>query len=142
MEQLRQVQTPQGVVSYFFVQKKIKNLNLRIGRENQIVVSVPLRVPPERADQFIRDKADWIFRVQARRDADRQDLDPMPSRGGCRTRLAGAGLRVYPPGGGLGAPNFFRFFLKKALRGPPHQPPRGGGGAPAAPVLTGGVKAR
>ena len=102
MEQLRQVQTPQGVVSYFFVQKKIKNLNLRIGRENQIVVSVPLRVPPERADQFIRDKADWIFRVQARRDADRQDLDPMPSREVCRTRLADAVLRMYPQVEGLG----------------------------------------
>ena len=96
MEQLRQVETPFGVISYFFVQKKIKNLNLRVNRRNEIVVSVPLRVPPERADEFVRDKADWIFRVLDRREEDRQELEPLPGREECRARLCSCVLRVYP----------------------------------------------
>ena len=96
MEQLRQVETPLGVISYFFVQKKIKNLNLRINRHNEIVVSVPLRVPPERADEFVRDKARWIEGVLERREEDRRELEPLPGQEECRTRLRGCVLRVYP----------------------------------------------
>jgi len=96
MEQLRQVETPLGVISYFFVQKKIKNLNLRINRHNEIVVSVPLRVPPERADEFVRDKARWIEEVLERREEDRRELEPLPGQEECRARLCSCVLRVYP----------------------------------------------
>lgn len=96
MEQLRQVQTPLGVISYFLEEKRVKNLNLRIGRENQIVVSVPLRVPPERADQFVQDKAAWILRVLAQQKAGRQELEPMPSREACKKLLFDSIVRMYP----------------------------------------------
>lgn len=96
MEQLRQVETSQGVISYFLEQKKIKNLNLRVGRDNQIVVSVPLRVSPERADQFVRDKAAWIARVRERQRARRLELPALPGREECQSRLMDAVLRMYP----------------------------------------------
>jgi len=96
MEQLRQVQTPLGVVSYFLERKSVKNINLRIRRDNAVVVSVPLRANTERADAFVREKAAWIFRVRARQEDGRRELPPMPDREECVRRLSACVLRVYP----------------------------------------------
>ena len=62
MEQYRVVDTPQGTLTYLLIKKRVKNLNLRLGRQGEIVLSVPLRCPADQADQFIREKSGWIVR--------------------------------------------------------------------------------
>ena len=58
MEQYRVVDTPSGPLTYLLVKKRVKNLNLRIDRQGQVVLSVPLRCSPERADAFIAVRLD------------------------------------------------------------------------------------
>ena len=42
------------------VKKRVKNLNLRLDRTGEVVLSVPLRCPAERADAFVIEKSGWI----------------------------------------------------------------------------------
>lgn len=42
MEQYRVVNTPQGPQTYLLVKKRVKNLNLRLDRRGQVLLSVPL----------------------------------------------------------------------------------------------------
>ena len=66
MEQYRVVDTPQGALTYLLVKKRVKNLNLRLNRQGQAILSVPLRCPEEQADQFIREKSGWICAINLR----------------------------------------------------------------------------
>ena len=63
MEQYRVVNTPQGPQTYLLVKKRVKNLNLRLDRRGQVMLSVPLGCPEERADALILEKWEWIRRV-------------------------------------------------------------------------------
>ena len=45
MEQYRVVDTPQGPQTYLLVKKRVKNLNLRLDRRGQILLSVPFSCP-------------------------------------------------------------------------------------------------
>ena len=40
--QIRQVETSAGTITYYLVRKQVKNLNLRVKPEGEIVLSVPL----------------------------------------------------------------------------------------------------
>ena len=60
MEQYRITGTPEGPISYRLVKKRVKNLNLRLERTGEVVLTVPLRCPEERADAFIVEKCRWI----------------------------------------------------------------------------------
>ena len=60
MEQYRLVATPEGPITYRLVKKRVKNLNLRLDRTGEVVLSVPLRCPAERADAFVIEKSGWI----------------------------------------------------------------------------------
>ena len=60
MEQYRLVATPEGPITYRLVKKRVKNLNLRLDRAGEVVLSVPLRCPTERADAFVIEKSGWI----------------------------------------------------------------------------------
>ena len=62
MEQYRVVDTPQGPQTYLLVKKRVKNLNLRLDRRGQILLSVPFSCPEERADALILEKWEWIRR--------------------------------------------------------------------------------
>ena len=96
-EQVRLVDTDRGPVTYVLIRKRVKNLNLRVGRDGRVSLSVPLRCSLRRADQMIRDKAGWIFSVLARREETAPtELPPLPSREECRTLLQEALDRVYP----------------------------------------------
>lgn len=101
MEQLRLVDTPGGTMSYILVKKRIKNLNLRVDRGGQVVLSVPNSCPPERADHFVREKWAWIARALEQREQG-PELPPEPSREECARLLGEAVLRVYPGVEGLG----------------------------------------
>ncbi len=96
MEQLRVVDTPGGALTYILIKKRIKNLNLRIGRDGQAVVSVPMSCPASRADQFVREKSGWIARVTRLQEAARPELPPEPDRETCRQLLKEALDQVYP----------------------------------------------
>ena len=54
LPQLRVVDTPRGPLTYTLTRKRVKNLNLRVGAGNEIMVSIPLRCPARQADDFIR----------------------------------------------------------------------------------------
>ncbi len=96
LPQLRVVDTPRGPLTYTLTRKRVKNLNLRVGAGNEIMVSIPLRCPVRQADDFIRERSGWILDALSRRE-DRQ-LEPLPpvSREACARLLTEALERVYP----------------------------------------------
>ena len=50
----------------FFVQiKKIKNMNLKVNKEKQVIISIPMKMPIEAAEEFIKQKISWIKKQQA-----------------------------------------------------------------------------
>lgn len=95
MEQYRVVETPEGALSYRLEKKRVKNLNLRLGREGEIVLSVPLRCPAQRADAFIQEKSRWI-RAHLPRPEEAPPLLPETDRADCIRLLEEAVGRVYP----------------------------------------------
>lgn len=96
MEQRRVVNTPSGVLTYTLHRKQVKNLNLRVGTDQTIHLSVPMRCSAERADQFICDKSDWLTSVMERQRAEQLPVPPEPDRETCRRLLGAAVGRVYP----------------------------------------------
>lgn len=78
MEQLRRIDTPAGVIEYTLTRKRVKNYNLRV-REGRVLLCVPFSVTVSRADDFIRQRADWIRAALARQKvSSRQKLTPPP----------------------------------------------------------------
>ena len=49
-----------GGIQYELTRKRVKRLNLRVRDDGTVVVSIPLRTPPEQADEFVSRQADWI----------------------------------------------------------------------------------
>lgn len=101
MTQLRVVDTEQGQLTYELAAKPIKNWNLRV-RAGRVLLSTPLRVKVGRADEFVRSRAEWIFRALERQS--QQEKHPLEqlSAGECARRLSAALERVYPLAAGLG----------------------------------------
>ena len=95
LEERRMVDTPGGTITYRLIRKRVKNLNLRIGGEGTVTLSVPYACPASRADQMVEEKWRWITENLARR-AEAPQLPPLPSREECRELLAQAVMRVYP----------------------------------------------
>lgn len=95
MEQYRLVSTPEGPITYRLVKKRVKNLNLRMERTGEVVLSVPLRCPAERADAFVAEKSGWILRHLRGRE-EGPSLLPEPEREECVRLLEAAVARVYP----------------------------------------------
>ena len=95
MEQYRVVNTPQGPQTYLLVKKRVKNLNLRLDRRGQVLLSVPLGCPEERADALILEKWEWIRRHLACQ-SEPPPLLPEPDRASCARLLGEAVVRVYP----------------------------------------------
>ena len=101
MEQYRVVDTPSGPLTYLLVKKRVRNLNLRLDRRGEVVLSAPLRCSPERADAFVRQKRGWILsHLQLAEEG--PPLLPEPSRKECRALLEEAVDRVYPLVAGAG----------------------------------------
>lgn len=96
MEQIRMVDTPAGLVTYTLIRKRVKNLNLRIKRDGQVILSIPYRCTDNRADQMIREKCDWIAAVKVRQRTDVPDLPPEPTPAECQILLRQALDRIYP----------------------------------------------
>ena len=98
MEQYRLVATPEGPITYRLVKKRVKNLNLRLDRAGEVVLSVPLRCPVERADAFVIEKSGWIVGHLPR-----PERGPVPAAGagpeGVRPSAGGGRPAGLPPGG-------------------------------------------
>lgn len=93
--QQRIVPTPEGTICYTLSCKRVKNWNLRV-KDGQVMLSVPVRVSAPAADEFIRGKAQWIVRAQARQQsADKLPLEQLP-RDLCMDILCRAVERTYP----------------------------------------------
>ena len=95
VEQYRMVGTPQGPITYRLVKKQVKNLNLRLERSGEVVLSVPQRCPAERADAFVIEKSSWIWQHLPRPE-EAPPLLPQVDRQTCVRLFWEAVLRVYP----------------------------------------------
>ena len=100
--QQRRVETPGGEIRYTLMKKRVKNLNLRVDHGGQVNLSVPLNCSPAQADRMVRDKWEWIMRVQERQRLGVRELPPEPSREACGRLLEEALNRVCPLVSGLG----------------------------------------
>lgn len=60
---LRTVKTAFGNIQYELTRKKVKNLNLRVTPEGAVKASVPYRTSCERADDFVRRNAEFVFKA-------------------------------------------------------------------------------
>lgn len=97
MDQLRVVATPLGQLTYILRHKRVKNLNLRLERDGQVVVSAPLGCPADYADGLIVRKADWIVQHRHRQAAAGQmELPPPPEREECIRLLCAALDAAWP----------------------------------------------
>lgn len=94
--QLRLVDTPDGLITYTLTRKRVKNLNLRVGQGDEIMVSLPLRCPVKQADGFIRAKSGWILEALRRRKERQAEPLPQVSQEECARLLREALERVYP----------------------------------------------
>lgn len=64
-------------VFYTLTRKKVKNINLRIGKDGTVKVSASPRCPSSRIDAFVAEKADWIIIAQEKtRQMETQHLVP------------------------------------------------------------------
>ena len=95
MEQYRVVGTPKGPITYRLVKKRVKNLNLRLDRGGEVVLSVPLRCSSEQADAFVVEKSGWIVGHLPRAESV-PPLLPEVNPAECARLLGEAVGRVYP----------------------------------------------
>ncbi|MDE7206447.1 MAG: M48 family metallopeptidase, partial [Lachnospiraceae bacterium] len=73
--QQRQVSCKHGVISYQLTRKRVKNVNLRIKQDGQVLVSANTRVPVSFIDDFIRQKQDFILSALAKYE-EKRELHP------------------------------------------------------------------
>ena len=95
-EQLRQVMTEHGPITYFLVRKRVKNLNLRVSPSGKVTLSIPYRCPMEQADRLVQERAGWIAGALARQQETLPEVPEQPSRDVCKALAAEATARVYP----------------------------------------------
>ena len=56
----RTIQCKKYPIAYTLLIKKVKNINMRINENGEIVVSANAFVPLERIDEFVSAKIEWI----------------------------------------------------------------------------------
>lgn len=61
-------------ILYELTAKKVKNLNLRVGPDGRVAVSVPRRLSPEAADRFVLSRGRWLLRALDRMAARREAI--------------------------------------------------------------------
>ena len=104
MEQFRLVDTPHGPIPVLLRRRRVKNLNLRVGADGMVSLSVPLRYPLDRVEEFVQAKSGWIARALERQRAGQAKPLPPVDREECATRLEAALDRVWPLAAPLGDP--------------------------------------
>ena len=92
----RIVQCENGDILYLLTRKSVKNVNLRIKPEGQVLVSANNSVPIEFIDAFIEKKQQYIFLVLSRYEEKRNLIQDVPKRyvSGESYDLLGKSLRL------------------------------------------------
>ncbi len=101
-EPIRRLDTPEGTIFYVLRRQRVKNLNLRLGRDGVAALSIPWHMPQVRAETFLREKSGWILSHLQQAQEIRHDLLPQPPREVCYRLLLEALCRVYPLAAELG----------------------------------------
>jgi len=72
----RQLETPNGTITYEFTPKRVKNMNIRIHPDGRLTVSAGPGVPFREVERFLYSRSQWISDALARIEARRQDAGP------------------------------------------------------------------
>lgn len=75
---IRTVDTGNGVITYELTRKRVKNLNLRVGRDGGVRVSAPARTSLAYIDAFVAARADFIRKAQERLRGEQNRIETMP----------------------------------------------------------------
>lgn len=75
---IRTVDTGNGVITYELTRKRVKNLNLRVGRDGGVRVSAPARTSLAYIDAFVAAWADFIRKAQERLRGEQNRIETMP----------------------------------------------------------------
>lgn len=75
---IRTVDTGNGVIAYELTRKRVKNLNLRVGRDGGVRVSAPARTSLVYIDAFVAARADFIRKAQERLRGEQNRIETMP----------------------------------------------------------------
>lgn len=75
---IRTVDTGNGVITYELTRKRVKNLNLRVGRDGGVRVSAPARTSLAYIDAFVAARADFIRKAQERLRGEQNRVETMP----------------------------------------------------------------
>lgn len=68
-----------GGIPYTLTYKKVRNINLRIGRDGSVLLSAPRHVPAAEIDRFVCSRGEWIAAAQQRMQQRLQKaLEPVP----------------------------------------------------------------
>lgn len=73
MSMTRRIEAGGAEIAYRLTRKAVKNLNLRVGPDGTVKVSIPYSVSFKTADEFVRKNAEFIFNAQANA---REKTDP------------------------------------------------------------------
>ena len=94
-EQLRTVSADGQEITYLLEQKQVKNLNLRIRKDEQVYVSASPLVPVQEIDNFVVQKSSYIIRA-VNQFRQMQQYQPVPKRyvSGETFYIQGRGLRL------------------------------------------------
>ncbi len=86
-----------GGIQYELTRKRVKRLNLRVRDDGTVAVSIPLRTPPEQADEFVSRQADWIRNTRTKLMAKAaRDHCALPDRETALACFTAMSDKVYP----------------------------------------------
>ena len=54
------IETSEGKIYFNLIRKKVKNINIKIDKEKNITITIPQRMPTEKAKEIIMQKEKWI----------------------------------------------------------------------------------
>lgn len=93
---VRQIDYPQGPITYELTRKKVKRINLRVRPDGSVAVSAAPRVPLAFIDSFVASKASWIAARQ--QEAAKRFAQPAvpPSKEECLPVFEAAVARFFP----------------------------------------------
>lgn len=74
----RTVKTQDGAITYELTRKRVKNLNLRVGRDGGVRVSAPARTSLACIDAFVASRSDLIRKAKERLRGEQNRIETMP----------------------------------------------------------------
>ncbi|MDL2324232.1 M48 family metallopeptidase [Ruminococcaceae bacterium OttesenSCG-928-A16] len=98
---MEEIVTSQGRLTYTLTRKKVRNLNLRIKPNGQLMVSAPLRMPLRDIEGFIREKAGWIVKNQAKMASQPPPVPARYTKAECLELFTVISDRIFPLFAGL-----------------------------------------